>query len=79
MDSNNAERATRGNDGVAQWLPLVKAEFNEMPGMHLTKPQIRRLFGLNPEMCDAVVNALEQVEFLRCTPNNAFVRADLDR
>ena len=78
MEPNNAEGTERADDNVAQWLPLVKAEFNELPGMHLTKPQIGRLFGLNPATCDAVVNALEQVEFLRCTPNNGFVRADLD-
>jgi hypothetical protein len=79
MDPNNTERGTRGDDGVDKWLQLVKTEFNELPGMHLTKPQIGRLFGLNPETCDAVVNALEQVDFLRCTPSNGFVKADLER
>ena len=79
MNPNDTEPSTHVDASVDAWLPLVKAEFNEMPGMHLTKPQIQRLFGLNQETCDAVVNALEQAEFLRCTENHAFVRADLER
>ena len=79
MTPNDTEQVARGDDGISKWLLVVQAEFNEMPGMHLTKPQMGRLFGLNPETCDAVVDALERVEFLRCTADNAIVRADLDR
>ena len=32
---------------VAPSLLRVKAEYNDLPGMHLTKPQIQRLFGLD--------------------------------
>lgn len=79
MDPNDTDRPSPGDASIAKWLPLIKAEFNEMPGMHLTKPQMRRLFGLNQETCEAVVNALEQDDFLRCTTNDAFVKADLVR
>ena len=64
---------------VAPWLLRVKAEYNDLPGMHLTKPQIQRLFGLDRATCDALLNALEEVDFLRCIDGQEFVRADLER
>jgi hypothetical protein len=64
---------------LTPWLRRVKAEYDEMPGMHLTKPQIQRLFGLDRPTCDALLHALEDGDFLRCTIDQEFVRADLER
>ena len=47
-----------------------------MPGLHLTKPQVGRLWNLDPTMCEAVLEALEADRFLRRTPTGAYVRAD---
>jgi hypothetical protein len=47
-----------------------------MPGLHLTKPQVRRLWGLDGESCELVLDALEAKNFLRRTRANAYVRAD---
>jgi putative heme degradation protein len=60
---------------LKEWLPIVRAEYIEFPGMHLTKPQIQRLWDLDPQTCDAVVAALEAEKFLRRTERDAYVRA----
>jgi hypothetical protein len=64
---------------LAPWVRRVKAEYNELPGMHLTKPQIQRLLDLDQATCDALLNALEEIDFLRCLDSQEFVRADLER
>jgi hypothetical protein len=60
---------------VTELLRVVRAEYLEMPGLHLTKPQARRLWGLNPFTCDALLEALVAAQFLRCTHLGAYVLA----
>jgi hypothetical protein len=48
-----------------------------MPGLRLTKPQIERLWGLDPVKSGALLEALVDVKFLRRTRHDAYVRADL--
>jgi hypothetical protein len=45
----------------------ILAEFDEMPGMSLTVHQASRLFGLDPDMCRVVVDALVDSAYLRQT------------
>ena len=35
-------------------LQRIRGEFEEMPGMCLTRPQAARLFGLTPAVCDRI-------------------------
>ena len=56
-------------------LKLVSSEYHEMPGLHLTKPQVQRLWNLDTTMCDAVLQALEAARFLRRTDTGAYVKA----
>ena len=53
---------------VTDWLRLVQAEYQEMPGMNLTKPQVQRLWGLDEITCNEVFGRLEADHFLRRTP-----------
>jgi hypothetical protein len=62
---------------TADWLRLVRAEYLEIPGLHLTKPQVERLWGLDPATSEALLSVLMDVKFLRCTHDGAYVRADL--
>ena len=62
-------------DGIDEWLRRIQAEYLEMPGLHLTKPQIQRLWHLEPQVCDSVLKALVGVRFLRQTPRGAYVLA----
>jgi len=61
---------------VTDWLYLVQAEYLEMPGLHLTRPQIRRLWGLEDDTCDALLKQLLATHFLRRTPGDAYVLDD---
>lgn len=62
-------------DGIDEWLRRIQAEYLEMPGLHLTKPQIQRLWHLEAQVCDSVLKALVGVRFLRQTPRGAYVLA----
>jgi hypothetical protein len=67
---------SRQSSDLQEWLPIVRAEYIEFPGMHLTRPQIQRLWNLDAQTCDAVVEALEAERFLRRTDRNHYVRAE---
>jgi hypothetical protein len=58
---------------VTQWAMLVQAEYREMPGLKLTKPQMRRLWGLDTVVCDALVDSLVAARVLQSTPSGAYV------
>jgi hypothetical protein len=60
---------------IHDWLRLIQAEYLEMPGLELTKPQVQRLWRLEPQMCDVVLDALVATEFLRKTHHDAYVLA----
>jgi hypothetical protein len=55
----------------------VQGEFMEMPGLRLTEPQARRLWGLDPSACSAVLAELIDNGFLHRTRDGAFVRGDV--
>jgi len=57
-------------------LQRVQCEFLEMPGLRLTEPQARRLWGLDPASCDALLGALVEAKFLFKTRDGAFMRAE---
>jgi len=61
---------------VAEWVQIVRGEFQEVPGLRLTKPQFQRLWGLDPPTCDALVTALVDDNFLKQTPNGTYARAE---
>jgi hypothetical protein len=63
-----------GEITIPDWLRLIRAEYNEVPGLHLTKPQARNRWALDPWVCDALLNALVDAEFLRRTSDDAYVR-----
>ena len=60
---------------VTELLRVVQAEYLEIPGLHLTKPQVRRLWALDPVTCDALLDALVASQFLRCNHCGAYVLA----
>jgi hypothetical protein len=64
-----------GDMSVTELLRVVEAEYLEMPGLHLTKPQVQRLWGLNPITCDALLDALVAAQFLRCNHRGSYVLA----
>jgi hypothetical protein len=57
-------------------LQRIQGEFVEMPGLRLTASQAQRLWGLEPDICDALLGALVDARFLSQTRDGAFVRVD---
>jgi hypothetical protein len=64
---------TADQSTIHDWLRLVQAEYLEMPGLTLTKPQIQRLWMLEPTVCDQVLETLVASEFLRKTHRQSYV------
>ncbi len=62
---------------AADWLQIIRGEYSEIPGLHLTKKQVQRLWGLDAVTCDALLETLVGGRFLRRTQNGAYARADL--
>jgi hypothetical protein len=60
-------------------LHLVQAEYLEMPGLGLTKAQVRRLCGLEDRTCDVVLEQLTGMHFLKRTPSDVYVLDAPDR
>jgi hypothetical protein len=55
---------------------LIRAEYLEIPGLHLTQCQVERLWGLDTVTSEALLDALVRAGFLRRTKAGAFVRTD---
>jgi hypothetical protein len=47
-----------------------------MPGLRLTAAQAQRLWGLERDVCDAMLGALVDAKFLAQTRDGAFIRMD---
>ncbi len=61
---------------LEQMLQRIQGEFAEMPGLRLTAPQARRLWGLDQEVCGGLLRALVEAGFLVQTQDGAFVRRE---
>jgi hypothetical protein len=55
---------------------LIQAEFAEMPGMHLTFAQVKRLWNLSAADCQAVLGYLVLSGRLAQAGDDKFHRAD---
>jgi hypothetical protein len=57
-------------------LQRIQGEFVEMPGLRLTAAQAQRLWGLERDVCNALLGALVDAKFLSQTRDGAFIRTD---
>jgi hypothetical protein len=64
---------TRTNEDM---LRRMQGEFLEMSGLRVTEPQARRLWGLDPASCTALLGALVDANFLFRTRDGAFMRCE---
>lgn len=55
-------------------LDRVYAEFLEMPGLRLTRPQAQRLWGLDESTCAELLDFLVDVKFLARLPGGSYGR-----
>ena len=61
---------------IDEVLQRIQGEFVEMPGLCLTTAQAQRLWGLDREVCSALLGALVDAKFLSRTREGSFVRQD---
>ena len=55
-------------------LTRLRAEYLEMPGLQLTRGQVQRLCGLEPAVCERVLDTLVDMRFLCLTANGSYAR-----
>jgi hypothetical protein len=61
---------------IDEVLQRIQGEFVEMPGLRLTGAQAQRLWGLDRDVCDALLGALVDARFLVRTRDGAYMRLD---
>jgi hypothetical protein len=52
----------------------IRAEYLEMPGLRLTFAQVQRLCGVEPGVCEKVLDALVSENFLCIKADGAYAR-----
>ena len=58
---------------MRMWMRRIQSEFFEMPGLRLTKTQARRLWSLDSQLCDTLLDALVSAHVLEKTTHDAYV------
>ena len=58
------------------WLRLVRAEYEELPDLHLTRAEVERLWGLDPSTADAILSTLEAEGVLRKTSRGGYIKSN---
>ncbi|HTI51794.1 MAG TPA: hypothetical protein VL475_12605 [Planctomycetaceae bacterium] len=61
---------------IDEVLQRIQGEYLEMPGLRLTAAQAQRLWGLERDVCNALLAALVDAKFLAQTRDGAFIRPD---
>jgi hypothetical protein len=69
-------RAIARDTDPEDWIRVIRAEYLEFPGLSLTEPQAQRLWNLDRDTCQCVLDALVRQKFLRRTADAQYVRAD---
>ncbi len=60
---------------LSTWLRRIEGEYREMPGLHLTRQQIQRLWCLDAATCAVIIAALMGSGVLRETPQHKYALA----
>jgi hypothetical protein len=64
-------------ENFPDWVRLVQSEFAEMPGLHLSRRQAQRLWNLDDDTIDVILDELVSSNFLKRTPGDVFIKADV--
>ena len=59
-------------ESVGELRGLIRDEYDEMPGLILTCPQVCRMFRLDPPTCDAVMDGFVMDGLLVRLPNGSY-------
>jgi hypothetical protein len=72
---NVIESKTHTTGTMEQMLRRIQCEFLEMPGLRLTLAQAERLWNLDALVCESLLSALIDVQFLGRTVDGTFIRS----
>jgi len=61
---------------IDDWLRLVRAEYEELPDLHLTHAEVERLWGLDPPTADAILTTLVSSGVLRKTARGGYIKSN---
>jgi hypothetical protein len=61
---------------IDEVLQRIQGEYVEMPGLRLTAAQAQRLWGLERDVCTALLGALVDAKFLAQTRDGSYIRLD---
>jgi hypothetical protein len=61
---------------VGHCVQRIRAEYFDLPGLSLTARQAQRLWNLDSETCQRVLDMMIRDNFLRRTPQAQYVRGD---
>jgi hypothetical protein len=67
MQGFQTSTVTAPTSRVSDLVGLIRSEYEEMPGLCLTRAQVQRLWLLEPAACDNVLRALVDAGYLRLT------------
>lgn len=59
---------------IDRLLEQIKSEYLEMPDLRLTPAQAQRMWGVDSDICEALLGALADAKFLDRTRDGSFVR-----
>ena len=59
-----------------QWADVIRAEYLDLPGLALTVPQVQRLWNLDRDTCECVLDTMLREKFLKQTADAQYVRID---
>ena len=64
--------ATEPSEAMTALSVRVRGEYRDMPGLRLTVRQAARLFGISPEVADAVLHDLRRASVLALSSDGAY-------
>jgi hypothetical protein len=67
-------RPAEMHDAQGEALQRIQTEYRALPGLNLTERQAQRLLGLEPTLCERVLEALVSAHVLARTREGTFVR-----
>ena len=68
--------STAGHVDLRKRADVIRSEYLELPGLSLTTPQAQRLWNLDRETCQRVLDVMVREKFLKRTADAQYVRAD---
>jgi len=57
---------------IIEAVDRLKSVFLEIPGTHLSVAQASRLSGVEPSLCESLISALEDANFLKRTRDGRY-------